>query len=83
MANTDQNGQSGANWDLWFLRKQITDQAKNEEFHHGIAVSWVSRKCPGVATSSFSGEIQEVFYGSDVARMLKGLLAELLIGSVG
>ena len=66
-----------------FLRKQITDRAGNVEFRQGIAVSRVSNKSPRVATSSFAGEIQAVFYGFDMARMLKGLLAELLFGSVG
>ena len=46
-------------------------------------VSWVSDKSPRVATSSFPGEIQAVFYGFDMARMLKGLMAELLFGNIG
>ena len=56
---------------------------KNEEFQHRIAISWVSNKSHRVATSSFDGEIQEVFYGFDIARMLKDLLAELLFGNMG
>ena len=46
-------------------------------------MSWVSNKSPRVPTSSYAGEIQAVFYGFDMARMLKGLLAELLIGNIG
>ena len=64
------------------MRKQITEQ-ENEEFRHGIAVSWVSNASPRVSTSSFAGEIQAAFYGSDMARMLKCLLAELLFGNIG
>ena len=66
-----------------FLRKQITDQSKNEEFQQGVGVSWVIDKSYRVATSSFAGEIQSVFYGFDMARTLKGLMAELLFCNIG
>ena len=46
-------------------------------------ISWVSNKSPRVTTSKEAGEIQEVFYGFDMARVLKGLLAELLFGNIG
>ena len=48
-----------------------------------MAVSCVSNKSPRVATSSFAGEIQAAFYGFDMARMLKCLMADLLIGNIG
>ena len=38
-----------------FLRKQITEQTKNVEYQHGVDVSCVSNKSPGVTTSSFAG----------------------------
>ena len=58
-----------------FLRRQIKEQTKNGAFQQGITISRVSNKSPRVATSSFSGGIQAVFYGFDMARMLKGLMA--------
>ena len=45
-----------------FMRKQITEQTKNDDFQKGIAISWVINKSPRVATSSFAGEIQAVFF---------------------
>ena len=36
-----------------------------------------------MSTSSFSGKIQAVFYGSDMARMLKGLLSGLAFVDIG
>ena len=65
-----------------FLKKQITGGAENVEFRHGIAVSWVGNKSPRVPTSSYSAEIQELFYGCDMARMLKGLLDALMFGNM-
>ena len=38
-----------------FLRKQIAEQTKNDEFQQGITISCVSNKSPRVATSSFAG----------------------------
>ena len=66
-----------------FLRRQIAEQTKNGEFQQGITISWVSNKSPRVATSSFAGEIQAVCYGFDMARMLKGLMAELFFWKLG
>ena len=43
----------------------------------------MSNKSPRVATSSFDGGIQAVFYGFYMGRMLKGLLSELLFGNMG
>ena len=48
-----------------------------------VAISWPSSKSPRVATSSYAGEIQALFYGFDAARFLKEMLAELLFGNVG
>ena len=56
---------------------------KNEEFQQWVAASWVSNKSPRVPTSSFAGEIQAAFYGFDMARMLKCIMAELLLGNIG
>ena len=66
-----------------FSGKQITEQTKNGEFQQGVTISWVGNTSPRVPTSSFAGEIQAVFYGFDMARMLKGLTAELLFGNLG
>ena len=66
-----------------FIRAKITEQNKNQQFHKGIAISWSSSKSPRVATSSYAGEIQALFYGFDTARFLKEMLAELLFGNVG
>ena len=43
----------------------------------------MSNESPRVATSIASGEIQAGFYVPGMARMLKGLLAELLFGNIG
>ena len=48
-----------------------------------MAVSRASNKSPRATTSKESGVIQAVFYGFDMARMLKGLLGELLFGNIG
>ena len=48
-----------------------------------MAVSWVINKRPRVTTSKEAGEIQAVFYGCDMAMMLKGLLSDLLFGNIG
>ena len=65
------------------FRENKLRNRQNGEFHHGIAISWASNKSHRVATSSFAGEIQAVFYGFDMARTLQGLLAELLFGNMG
>ena len=61
-----------------FLRKSISGQAENAEWHTGIPVSWSCRWSPRVATSSFAAKIQASFYGLESARFLKILVAELL-----
>ena len=66
-----------------FLRKQITDHSRNIEFRQRIDVSRVSSKSPRSPTSSYAGKIQASFYGFCMARMLKCLLAELLVGNIG
>ena len=43
----------------------------------------MSSKSHRASTSSFAGSIQALFYGFDMDRMLKGLLAELLYGNIG
>ena len=66
-----------------FVRKQNFKKTDVEEFHQGVAISWVINKIPRVITSEEAGGIQAVFYGFDMAMMLKGLLSELLFGNVG
>ena len=36
-----------------------------------------------MATSSYAGEIQAIFYGRDASRYLKSILSELLFGNEG
>ena len=67
---------------VFFSRKQPAEKTENVEYRQGIAVSWVSNKSPRVSTYSYAGEIQELFYGFDMARMLKGPLAELTLGGM-
>ena len=55
---------------------------KNDDFQKGIVISRAIDKSPRVATPSFAGGVQAVF-GFDVARMLKGLLSEILFGNKG
>ena len=81
-SNFDKNRKPGANRNLWFLRKQISEHTK-WRISVWIAVSRVSNKIPRVATSSFAGGAQAVFYGFGMARMLKCLLAELLFWNIG
>ena len=66
-----------------FLRRRITEHTKNAEYQQGVDVPWVSSKSPRVSTSSFAGEIQALFYGFDMERMLEGLLEELMFWNVG
>ena len=56
---------------------------EEDEFHQGEAISWVSNKSPRATKSKESGVIQQFFYVFDMARMLKGLLPELLFGNIG
>ena len=55
---------------------------KNDEYRHGIDVSWARNERPRVSTSSFVGEIQAMFYGFDMAGLLKGILSELPIAGI-
>ena len=79
----NRNGQQGANWYLLFVEKTKYGETKNVEFPQGIAVSWVSNKCPRFSTASYAWVIQALFYGFDMARMLIGLLSELMFGNMG
>ena len=63
-----------------FMRKQKLNPLEQNEFHQGVAISWASNKIPRVATSKESGATQAVFYGFDMAGVLKDLLPELLFG---
>ena len=67
----------------WILRKQITAKNKNGEYQQGIAVSFVCSESPRLPTSSFAWELQAMFYGFDMARMLTGILGELSFANVG
>ena len=62
--------------------KQITEKTKNVDFQHGIAVSWASNVITTASASSCAGGIRSLFYGFDMARMLKGLSAELTRGNM-
>ena len=75
--NRDQIGICG------FLRNQKGNVSDGKEFQPGVSVSWVGSKSPRVTTTKESGGIQAVFYGFDMARMLKGLLSELMFGNIG
>ena len=59
-----------------FLGKQITENTKNVEYHHGTEVSWLSIEIPWAPTSSYAwgGGAHALFYGFDMARMMEGLL---------
>ena len=63
--------------------EEITEKTKTVEYQQGIAVRWVGNAIPRAPTSSYAGEAPSLFYGADMARMLKGLLAELIFGNVG
>ena len=65
------------------MRKQKLTCFEVDEFHQSVAISWVSNKSPRVTTSKEAGVIQAVFYGVDMARVLEGLLGELLFGNIG
>ena len=65
------------------FEKTDNGAGENVEFRQGIDVSRGSNKRHRVETASFAGEIQAVFYGPDMARMLKALLSELLLGNIG
>ena len=66
-----------------FMRKRKLNLFEGNEFHQGVAISRVSNKSPRATASKESGGIQAVFYGFDMARALKCLLAELLFGNIG
>ena len=81
--NTDQSWKPRPNRHLCFRVNKSQRKPKNVEYQHGILVSWVSNGSPRAPTSSYEGGIQALLYGCDVARMLEGLLAELMFGGVG
>ena len=66
-----------------FATKQNFKKTDVAEFHQGVEISWAGNKSPRVTTSEEAGATQAVFYGFDMARMLKGLLSELLVGNIG
>ena len=66
-----------------FPMKKITDRAKNLEYRRCIAVSPARGKIHRVSTSSYAVEIRALFYGFNMAGMLKWLFAELLFGNIG
>ena len=55
-----------------FMRSQKLNFSEVGEFHQWVAISWVSNKSPMVTTSKEAWDIQAVFYGFDMAMMLKG-----------
>ena len=66
-----------------FSGMQITEETKNLEYRQCIAALRVNSIGPRVSTSSYSGEIQALYYCFDVARMRKALLSELLFCNIG
>ena len=81
-ANTDKAGSRAQIGICGFARKQIEEKTKNVEYRQGIAVSCDSNRGPRAPTSSYAGEIQASFYGFDMDRMLKCLLAELMFANM-
>ena len=70
--NFEKVREKGANWNFRFYAKAEIEFAEVGEFHQGVAISWVSNKSPMVTTSKEAWDIQAVFYGFDMAMMLKG-----------
>ena len=69
---------------IWgFPRHRNSEKTKNVELRRGISVSWVNNKCPVAPTSSCAGEMKALFYGFNMATMLKGPLSELTFGNMG
>ena len=66
-----------------FIRNKIKWGTKTRTYIPVIAISWPSSKSPRVATSSYAGEIQALFYGFDTARFVKEMSSELHFGNVG
>ena len=54
--------------------------ANHLEYRQCTAASRVRNQSPIVPTSSYTGEMQALFYGFGMAGVLKGLLEELLFG---
>ena len=53
---------------------------KDKRYPGGAPIARASGKSLAVATSSYAGEIQDVFRGFDTARFLKSTLSALLFG---
>ena len=81
--NTDQSGQSGANWNLRFSEQTTHRGHQNVEYLHGIAVSWAGNKSHRASASSYAAVTQALFYGFDMSGVLKGLLSEITFGNIG
>ena len=56
---------------------------RNNEYHQGVAVYWVSSESPRAPTSSCAGGLKALFYGFNMARALKCLLPEIIFGNIG
>ena len=80
---TTKNREPGAKTESAFFFRNGLLIEQNDEFQKWVAASWVSDESPRVSTSSFAGNIQDAFYGFDIARMLEGHMAELLFGNIG
>ena len=63
-----------------FAAKLITGGNKNCAYLGVIPVACSSVESPRLRTSSYSREIQSIFYAADTARFLKSLAPELLFG---
>ena len=75
-------GQTRAVWYLWFPRGAGLMTEQNDEYRHGIAVSWVNNNSPSASTYTFACVIQASFYGFGMAWALKRLLCELSSGDI-
>ena len=71
------------NCNLRFLRRNGADRNKDDAYLGGVPIARFIGKSPRVATSSYAGEIQAVFYCFDAARFLKSLSPVLLFGNEG
>ena len=57
----------------------ISEDAKNKEYRDGKPAAWASGERLTVSTSSYSGEIQAIFYGFDTARFYRSLFQNYIL----
>ena len=66
-----------------YARKQITEQKKMRNFANELQYRGLVTKVLEYPHRVLRGKYKQRFYVYDMARMLKGLLAELLFGDIG